>query len=246
MNETNLNNAINIIDLRIKALHLYKHSLLTKHLEKQQEIEHIEKQLTLLLRSLNSYNFINCISSGDTLLVGEGNLSFTYALLNKTKHTPSITASTYEDYSKLSELGKHNVKLLQTMGVKTYHQIDATKLNNIWGSNSFNNIIFQFPNVGSRDPAKGRNPNYILVRDFIDSALKILKSNGAIIITTVDNEYYNNIFKFEEIAKLYPFKTSIKYAFNPNDYPEYQHTNTHEEESAIEDYKKFSTWEFKL
>ncbi len=50
MNKANLHAVINIIDLKIKILHLYKHSLLTKRTEKQHEIEDIEKQLSLLLK----------------------------------------------------------------------------------------------------------------------------------------------------------------------------------------------------
>jgi hypothetical protein len=37
-----------------------------------------------------------------------------------------------------------------------------------------------------------------------------------------------------------------KYKFDPEDYPEYEHIMTHQDESRIEDYSKFSTWEFKL
>ena len=37
-----------------------------------------------------------------------------------------------------------------------------------------------------------------------------------------------------------------KYKFNPKDYPEYEHTMTHQEESGIEDYSKFATYEFRI
>ena len=171
---------------------------------------------------------------------------FTYALLKKVQYIPSIIASTYEDYSELCNFGKRNVNILKTIGIKTLFNTDATKLHNIWQADIFNTIIFQFPNVGSREPIDGHNPNYILVRDFIGSALKVLKSNWSIIITSVDSNYNNNMFKFEKIAKLYSIKEPIKYVFDPTDYSEYQHMKTHEEESAIEDYKDFATWEFKL
>ncbi len=162
-------------------------------------------------------------------------------LPKKIQYVPPIIASTYEDYSELCALGKHNVKLLKTLGIETRFSVDATKLHNIWGEGIFDTIIFHFPNVGSREPVEGHNPNYILVRDFIGSALKILKSNGVIIITAVDSDYYNNMVKFEGIAKLYSISKPIKYTFDPADYPEYQHTKTNEEESAIEDYKYFAT-----
>ncbi len=34
--------------------------------------------------------------------------------------------------------------------------------------------------------------------------------------------------------------------FNPKDYPEYEHTMTHQEESGIDDYSKFTTYEFRI
>jgi hypothetical protein len=85
-----------------------------------------------------------------------------------------------------------------------------------------------------------------LVRNFITSASYILKNLGVILITIVDNDFYNSVFRFEELSQELRISKPIKYKFDPKDYPEYIHTMTHQDESAIEAYSKFATWEFKL
>ncbi len=41
-------------------------------------------------------------------------------------------------------------------------------------------------------------------------------------------------------------RSYIKHKFDPRDYPEYEHTMTHQDESGIENYNKFATWEFRI
>ena len=119
------------------------------------------------------------------------------------------------------------------------------KLNYAFKNILFNKIIFQFPNVGSREPIDGQNPNYALVKKFLEEASANLVESGSIIISAVDSDYYNNIFKFEELANSFGFKKPIKYKFDPEAYPNYQHTITHQGGSVIDQYTKFATWEFK-
>lgn len=126
------------------------------------------------------------------------------------------------------------------------HNVDATKLHKIFNRNSFDTIIFQFPHSGSREEINSLNPNYILDRNFIISASYVLKKHGLILITIVDSNFYNNIFQFEKLLQELRISTPIKYKFDPKDYPEYVHTMTNQDESAIEGYSKFATWEFKL
>ena len=162
------------------------------------------------------------------------------------KQLCSVVASTYEKYNTLSDFSKHNLKLLEKIGVHVLQEIDATKLHKIFNKISFDTIIFQFPHTGSRETVNGMNPNYVLVRDFITSACKVLKMHGIILITIVDNDYYNNIFNFAKIAKLYGLSSPIKYVFDPDDYPDYIHTMAHQEGSAIEEYNQFATWKFQV
>jgi hypothetical protein len=73
-----------------------------------------------------------------------------------------------------------------------------------------------------------------------------LKRRGAILITIVDSDFYNNMFRFNELAEELGIKSPIKYKFDPKDYPEYEHTMTHQEENGIDDYSKFTSWEFRI
>lgn len=75
--------------------------------------------------------------------------------------------------------------------------------------------------------------------------MKQLTETGSILIITVDNEYYNNIFQFEELAKLLDLKL-VKYKFDPDEYKDYEHTMTPQDGSVIDKYTSFASWEFKL
>jgi hypothetical protein len=109
---------------------------------------------------------------------------------------------------------------------------------------SFDTIIFQFPHSGTRESIEGESANYVLIKRFIRSAFRVLKNNGVLLITIVDSEYYNNMFRFEELSEELRIKPPLKYKFDPADYPEYQHKKTNDDESGIVDYSKFSTFEF--
>jgi len=72
-----------------------------------------------------------------------------------------------------------------------------------------------------------------------------LVHNG-LIITIVDSEYYNNIFKFEKLSKILCLPKPKKYNFNLKDYPDYEHTMSHQDASILDNYNKFTTYEFTL
>ncbi len=209
------------------------------------ELKVIDDNLALLFKSLIQYNFYQALSNGESLLVGEGNLSFVLSLVLKLKNNYNIIASTFENQDELTDLAKKNAKHLRKLGVNVVHGIDATKLNHAFKNTKFDKIIFQFLNVGSREPIDGQNPNYVLVKEFLEEACANLAIGGSILISAVDNDHYNNIFKFEELALVLGFKKPAKYKFNPRAYPSYQHTMTHQEGNAIDQYIKFATWEFK-
>jgi hypothetical protein len=200
----------------------------------------------MIYKSITKYDFVSKIKEGNALLVGEGNLSFTISLAKKLGLLFNLIASTYEDYSELSEYAKFNAKLLKQAGVKILHELDATELHQNFYSNAFDTIIFQFPHSGSREGINGVNANYVLVRNFIISASHILKRDGLVLITVVDSDFYNNMFRFNELAEELRISLPTKYKFDPKDYPEYEHTMTHQDESGIDDYSKFATYEFRL
>lgn len=206
----------------------------------------MDQELYTLYKNITKYDFLSKIKGGNTLLVGKGNLSFTISLVKKLQLLPNLITSTYENYSELSEYARFNAKLLKQEGIKVLYGLDATELHKNFYSNAFDTIIFQFPHSGSREGINGVNANYALVTKFVISASHILKINGVVLITIVDSDFYNNMFRFDELAEELKISLPTKYKFDPKDYPEYEHTMTHQDESGIDDYSKFATYEFRL
>ncbi len=201
---------------------------------------------SLFIKSLESFNFVSAAKSKRTLFVGEGNFSFSLAITKKLSGTRADIASTvYETEPQISEEALNNSKILRRLGVGIFCGVDAIKLESCFGNKKFDNIIFQFPNAGSREAEEGRNPNFILLRDFLNSANNQLFANGCVIISVVNSTYYDGAFSFDEAAKEAGFLKPKVYKFDPNDFAGYNHTMTNEEDSAIEDYKSFKTLVFR-
>lgn len=246
INNEDLPCALQILELRTKVFDLNLKQIEQGYYSKAKELRALDHELYMLYKSITKYDFISKIKEDSTLLVGEGNLSFTISLVQKLQLLPNLIASTYEDYSELSECARANAKLLKRAGIKVLHGLDATELHQNFYSNAFDTVIFQFPHSGSREGINGINANYVLVKKFITSASYILKTDGVILITIVDSDFYNNTFRFDELAEELRISQPTKYKFNPKDYPEYEHTMTHQDESGIDDYSKFATYEFRL
>jgi hypothetical protein len=88
---------------------------------------------------------------------------------------------------KLTDLPKENAKHLKKLGVNVIHGIDTTKLDHSFKNIKFDQIIFQFPNVGSREPIDGQNPNYVLVKEFIEEAPTNLAIGGYALFSCLQN-----------------------------------------------------------
>lgn len=199
-----------------------------------------------ILLKLSSY-FIARMKAGDILFVGEGNLSFALNIAKMPAvNAAKITATTYEDESDISDYTRQNAKALRAMGAGVEHDVDAVNLQKTFSYRQFDTIIFQFPHVGSRLPVEGRNPNFILVRDFLKSAAKCLRRDGNVLITVVDSPYYQGAFQFDEAATSAGFRKPVAYPFDPSKLPGYSHVNTNDENSAIDEQDKFCTWVFTL
>ena len=206
----------------------------------------IKRQAEALLRDQYiDFNIFDQVAKGKTLLVGEGNLSFSLSLTQNPKVNPVfLTATTRETSTHLSDTAKHNAKRLAQKGVRVLHGIDATKLAQYFPRQVFQTILFQFPNVASREPIQGLNPNFVLVQRFLQSAKPHLVSGGRMIISVVDSPYYRGLFHFEEAAEQAGFPPPHVATFDPDDFPGYHHTMSHEEESAIDDYEHFASYIF--
>ncbi len=211
------------------------------------KMQHFDKYLAWLLHKSTKFDFVAEVSKGRTLLVGEGNFSFALSLANDHKISANrLVATTFENKEDLSKEATNNVEKLMAMGVTILYGVDATKLSAVFGSWLFDNIIFQFPHAGSRDAIEGHNPNFILVRDFLISAKSQLQRGGQVLISIVDTPHYRGAFQFEEAAKIAGFKPPEFYKFDPNAFPEYEHTMTNQNGSALESHNKFSTFIFKI
>lgn len=191
--------------------------------------------------------FMSHIRQGNTLFVGEGNLSLALSIAKTSGVTASdFVATTYEKTSDLSEEAQQNSETLKQSGASVLNGIDATKLDQYFPRQKFDTIVFQFPNAGSREPEYGRNPNFILIRDFLKSAATCLTSNGRILITAVDSPHYQGAFHLEEAAEKAGYRVIGPYPFDPESFPGYSHTNTNDDDSALEKYDEFKTWVFEL
>lgn len=177
----------------------------------------------------------------DTLLVGEGNLSFAKSLLFLPCDITSMTATTFENAKDISAETKDNAMILHCHGVTVIYDVDATRLSNHFGKHKYNTIIFQFPNVGSRDPKYGQNPNHIMIRKFLENAKNHLCPGGKILITTVNTPYYDGVFRFEDAAKFAGCSITESYPFDPSVFRGYSHINTCDDGSALKDHKRFET-----
>ncbi len=215
-------------------------------LHEAKQLQFLDVHLSWLMHKATRFNFVAEIADGKTLLVGEGNLSFVLSLAKMPKISSSqLVATTFETKSNLSQEAATNAKKLQSLGVTVLHGVNATKLATALGSWKFDNIVFQFPHVGSREPVEGRNPNFILVRDFLKSAVRQLQTGGKVLISGVDSPHYHGAFQFDEAAEAAGLKTPVSYPFEPSEFPGYEHTMTNEDENAIDHHRKFRTWVFR-
>ena len=110
----------------------------------------------------------------------------------------------------------------------------------------FDLIVFQFPNVGSREPVYGRNPNHVLVRRFLKSAKKHLTAEGQIAITVVNSSHYDGAFDMDGAAERNDYEIPVAHPFYFADYPGYSHVKTKEDgSSALEKGDEFVTYVFR-
>jgi 25S rRNA (uracil2634-N3)-methyltransferase len=184
-------------------------------------------------------------SLGNALFLGEGNFSFSRSIAMRTPSAAThITATVFEKEKDISDEARQNAMSLEKQSVNVLYGIDATDLSPYFERQKFDTIIFQFPHTGSRDPLYGRNPNFVLIRRFLKSALNQLTFNGKIIVTTVDNPHYQGAFQLEDAAKEAGYNPPEGYSFDITDFPDYNHVNTHQGDSALEDHTSFKSWIF--
>ena len=180
-----------------------------------------------LNKATQKFDFAARARLDSALFVGEGNSSFALALARLKGVLPSsLLATAYEDEADLGDTAYDNAAKLLKLGAQVKTGVDATCLSNTIRQRRFRTIIFQFPNVASREAFYGQNPNQVLITRFLKSSRAHLKSGGLVVISIVDSPFYEGAFKMDDAAKRVGFAAPDIYTFNPKDYPAYSHQNT--------------------
>ena len=193
----------------------------------------------------SAHNFLNLLSGKRVLFIGEGNFSFVASLVKPISYCKAdIIATSFESSKEWLPATIENIASLRENNIVVQDSVDGTKLDKYFHHGSFDVIVFQFPNTGNRDGIRGRTSNFVLVRRFLRSARICLKECGCILITVVDSPYHKGVFHFPQAARDAGFDVTGPMLFDPADFPGYQHINTNDDESAIEDYDRFGTWVF--
>ncbi len=142
------------------------------------------------------------VQAESVLFVAEGNLSFALTMSRKPSvAASSVLATVYEAEGDLTDTAYDNARKLLKLGCSVKTGVDATHLSDTIGKRQFRTIIFQFPNVASRDPRYGQNPNHVLVTRFLKTATNHLKPGGVVAISTLDSPFYEGAFKMVEAAR---------------------------------------------
>lgn len=130
------------------------------------------------------------------LLVGEGDFSYSHSILDLGLIKPdNLIATSFDSYKDVCEKypgAEDHIEALKALGVRVYHEIDATALNRtlgiqggnkrqgngsgktieVLGSLHLNNIVFNFPHVGRgiKDISRNVRANQELLQGFFKSA----------------------------------------------------------------------------
>ena len=155
-----------------------------------------------------------------------------------------IVATTFEAERHVAPAARRNARDLRQRGAAVLHGVDATRLDRHFAALKFKTVFFGFPNVASRLPVYGHNPNHNLARRFLRSAASRLSPTGRVVITLVATPYYEGAFDLPEAAKFAGLNEPEVFDFDPGRISGYSHTNTLGNGSALRKYEKFKAWVF--
>ncbi|MFI7742535.1 Rossmann-like fold-containing protein [Kocuria rhizosphaericola] len=167
--------------------------------------------------------------SGKTLLVGEGNLTFTEANIIVGRALPGdITATVYEKKEKKSASTRARAEKLEAQGVTVEFGVDATKLHE--GAEEkpkFDTIVWMFPHPGG-ERAQAAAAGKALLAAFFASAATRLHPGGKITVTLrkAKRDWYISRWDPVGAAASAGLRLERRLDFEQRDYEGYTHETT--------------------
>jgi hypothetical protein len=165
------------------------------------------------------------------LLLGEGDFSFALSLAKQVKPEQGkrIIATSYDSEHKVKEKYKgasENINALKNQDVTVLYEVDATK---DLTQGPFSSIVFNFPFVpGDRRTAVKRNVD--MLKKFFKSAANSLCKDGKVFLTS--KEYWLKRFKPVDLAASAGLSKDGECIFNAENFPGYEHRESHEDKPA--------------
>eukprot|EP00501_MAST-03F_sp_TOSAG23-6_P001730 GSMAST32.ASY1.ANO1.1804.1 assembled CDS len=178
---------------------------------------------------------IKYLSSQRTLVVGDGDFSFSEGLVHHRDGTENLMCTSYDGRASVCEKyrnAEERLERLKKMNLLVVHKVNATKLSHTiksWalqrlsttGKVLFDRIIFNFPHSGKQRVHLNRN----LLRDFFASAREILMPLGEVHVTLKLRPPYSG-WQVDENAAESGFEVLNVVRFNPEAFPGYRHQTT--------------------
>lgn len=197
---------------------------------------HNENQWRIYAK-LNPDNSGNLIPmTGQTLILGEGNFTFTESAVTLNLNVPgNIWATEYKDRESVTgnPTISARVERLERAGVTVEFGVDGRTLEERFKDSTFATIIWMFPHPGGDRPTAATRGREML-STFFRSAKQHLAPGGKIIITLRASEWYIQRWRPAQSANLAGLSqiniagelTSEPMDFNRSSYPGYTHETT--------------------
>lgn len=194
-----------------------------------------KKNVPLPVIPVNNRQIVPFDHHDSILLIGEGNFSFSNALVNTFNAAENITATCLDSETVLHQKysdAQENIENLNENGGTVIYDFDCTSLKCAKSLNErFDKIVFNFPHVGLG--IKDQDRNIIANQKLISSFIKIFapklssiskgdSKDGEIIITVKTGTPYD-LWNVKKIGKDCNVVCKTSFQFQPQLYEGYEH-----------------------